>query len=253
MLARALIVLLVVLNLGVAAWWLARDEPAIAAVEAPSDVARLQLLREKARVAPASPPTAPASRATPPPGDTSAASIADVPAAPDSGAAAVADAATRCYALGPFSDADKVAAVRRQLQSRAARLHVREVASATRRGWRVWLPPQADRAAAQALVERIAAAGFADYFIIASGDEANSISLGRYGSEPTARRRQAALQAAGFTDVRAEALGDAPAAATWIDIAAAAPLGEADASALGAQRVLPIDCETVPSAPAATR
>jgi len=252
MLARALIVLLVVLNLGVAAWWLARDEPAIAAVEAPSDVARLQLLREKARVAPASPPSAPAPRATPPPADASAASVADVPAAPDSGAADVA-AATRCYALGPFPDADKVAAARRQLQSRASRVHVREVASATRRGWRVWLPPQADRAAAQALVERIAAAGFADYFIVASGDEANSISLGRYGSEPTARRRQAALQAAGFTDVRAEALGDAPAAATWIDIAGTAPMGEADASALGAQQVLPIDCETVPSAPAATR
>lgn len=253
MLARALIVLLVVLNLGVAAWWLARDEPAIVAVEAPAEVARLQLLSEKARVAPASPPAAPAPRATPPPADASATSIADVPAAPDSGAADVAAAATRCYALGPFSDADKVNAARRQLQSRAARLHVREVASATRRGWRVWLPPQADRAAAQALVERIAAAGFADYFIVASGDEANSISLGRYGSEPTARRRQAALQAAGFTDVRAEALGEGPVAATWIDIAGTAPLGEADASALGARQVLPIDCDTVPSAPAATR
>ena len=255
MLARALIVLLVVLNLGVAAWWMARDEPAhaVTAVDPLAGVARLQLLREEAHAASA-PSSAAASRATPPPAEASAAAIADAPAAADPDAAAATDAATHCYALGPFSDADKIAAARRQLQSRASRLRVREVPSDKRRGWRVWLPPQADRAAAQALVERIAAAGFADYFILASGDEANSISLGRYGSEPTARRRQAALQAAGFSDVRAEALGDGPPAVTWIDIAGAAPLGEADGLAVGAQQVVPIDCDTVPSAsPVATR
>lgn len=253
MLARALIVLLVVLNLGVAAWWMARDEPvpAVATVDPPAGVARLQLLREEAGVARVPPSSFAATRATPPPADASAASASGAPSAVDPGVAAAA--VIHCYALGPFPDAATVATARRQLQSRATRLHVREVASDRRRGWRVWLPAQADRATAQALVERIAAAGFADYFIVASGEEANSISLGRYGSEPTARRRQAALQAAGFDDVRAEALGDAPAAATWIDIAGAAPLDEADASAFGAQQVLPIDCDAVPSAPAATR
>lgn len=254
MLARALIVLLVVLNLGVAAWWMARDDfaPAVAEVEPPAGVARLQLLRERTRTAaaPTSDMPAPAPAVEP---------VAPAPEAPAHGMPATAppaaatdvDVATHCYALGPFSDAGKVAAAQRQLQPRMARLHVREVVSAKRRDWRVWLPQQADRAAAQALVERISAAGFSDYYIVASGDEANSISLGRYGSEESARRRQAALQAAGFPDVRADALGDAPASATWIDVASSAPLAAADGKALGAQRVEPIDCDTVPAAPVA--
>lgn len=258
MLARALIVLLVVLNLGVAAWWMARDEtaPAAVAVEPPAGVARLQLLRERTPAAAASRPSVVPAPDAPAPTAQPAAPTAEAPAhgmpatAPPAAATDV-DVATHCYALGPFSDAGKVAAAQRQLQPRMARLHVREVVSAKRRDWRVWLPQQADRAAAQALVERISAAGFSDYYIVASGDEANSISLGRYGSEESARRRQAALQAAGFPDVRADALGDAPASATWIDVASSAPLAEADGKALGAQRVQPIDCDTVPAAPVA--
>lgn len=252
MFARALIILLVVLNLGVAAWWLARDAsvPAVAAVEPVPGVARLQLLRESTHNAPAT--ATAASRATSPPVAPSIALTAtEAPAAAAPVATAPVDAAPHCYALGPFADADSLAAARRQLQPRAARLTVRETPADKRRGWRVWLPPQADRAAAQALVERIATAGFTDYLIVASGDEANSISLGRYGSEPSARRHEAALKAAGFTDVRAEALGGDPAMATWIDIAATAPLGEAEGRALGAQQVRPIECDTVPSAPAA--
>ncbi|MDN5782202.1 MAG: SPOR domain-containing protein [Luteimonas sp.] len=260
MLARALIVLLVVLNLGVTAWWMARDEvaPAAVAVESPTGVARLQLLREgegaRAAVAPRPSTARPPQAQAPPPAAEAAAPAGDAAAAAVPSVANAVDSATHCYALGPFADADKVAAARRQLQPRAARLHVREVASAKRRDWRVWLPPQADRAAAQALVGRITAAGFSDYYIVASGDEANSISLGLYGSEESARRRQAALQAAGFADVRADPLGDAPPSATWIDVAGTAPLAAADGKALGAQQVQPIDCDTVPAAPsAATR
>lgn len=259
MLARSLIVLLVVLNLGVAAWWMARDEaaPAAPAAEPPAGVARLQLLGEVAPVedvvtqpavastAVTSAPSAPGQQAA---GDADqAASTASPATAPPA-----AQEPLQCYAIGPFSDAGKLAAARRQLQSRVARLGIRETtpASAARREWRVWLPPQADRAAAQAMVDRITAAGFSDYYIVSSGGEANSIALGLYGSEEPARRRQAALQAAGFDQVRAEPIGDAPAVATWIDVASATPLAAADATALGAERVEPLDCATLPAAPA---
>ncbi len=255
MLARSLIVLLVVLNLGVAIWWLARDDAPPVPVEAelPAGAARLQLLREATVDAAATP--SPAAAASP----SVAAAPADPPPAalPGDGAAAAAPveqapaASLQCYALGPFPDADKLAAARRQLQPRVARLHVREVPSTVRRDWRVWLPPQADHAAAQALVARITAAGFSDYYIVATGEEANSIALGLYGSEASARRHQDALHAAGFTGVRAEALGDAPPSAVWIDVASSAPLAAADGQALGAAEVEPVDCSTVPATPAA--
>src|SRR3546814_8173353 len=83
-------------------------------------------------------------------------------------------------------------------------------------------------AAAQAVVDRITAAGFSDYYIVAAGEEANSVALGLYGSEEPARRHQAALHAAGFTEVRADAMGDAPPPVTWIDVASATPLAAAD-------------------------
>ena len=257
MLARSLIVLLVVLNLGVAAWWMARDEvaPAVGSVEPSAGVARLQLLREVAQGEGVSPLAGPATGST---------AIAREPSAPEEPAAAsaprvdpsvapaAAQAPLQCYAIGPFSDVGKLAAARRQLQSSVARMHTREVApaNAARREWRVWLPPQADRAAAQAMVERITAAGFSDYYIVASGEEANSIALGLYGSEETAHRRRAALHAAGFTEARADALGDAPPPVSWIDVASATPLAAADGSALGAERVEPLDCATLPAASA---
>ena len=48
MIIRAIIVLLVVLNLGVAAWWLLHDAPPQAVVAQPTGVPRLQLLDETA-------------------------------------------------------------------------------------------------------------------------------------------------------------------------------------------------------------
>ena len=88
---RALIVLLAVLNLGVAAWWLFRPDAApVAAETAPSGIARLQLLSER--------PTKP-SQATPPaPEDTSATARTEPPIVPE-----------RCFRFGPFADADALA------------------------------------------------------------------------------------------------------------------------------------------------
>lgn len=262
MLARALIVLLVVLNLGVAAWWMARDEavPVVTAAEPPAGAARLQLLREVVQDEGAeSPPTVAATASAtggdglpePEPQAAASPSEADPPVA-SAATPAAAQTPLQCYAIGPFSDEDKLAAARGQLQARVARLGTREVApaNAARREWRVWLPQRADRAAAQAMVDRITAAGFSDYYIVASGEEANSIALGLYGSEESARRHLATLHAAGFTEVRADALGDAPQPVTWIDVASTTPLAAADGSALGAERVEPLDCATLPAAPA---
>ena len=54
MLVRALVVLLLVLNVGVAAWWTLRTPPAPpSAVETPLGVAKLRLVREVRAPAPA--------------------------------------------------------------------------------------------------------------------------------------------------------------------------------------------------------
>lgn len=238
MLTRALIVLLVVLNLGVALWWITRVDAAdgAARVELPGGIARLQLASE-------------APRAT-------AATVAVESAQPDAdevgpdgrgaddrtGDAATAESVARCYALGPFETAAAVAAAEGAVAGRVRGMRMRQ-APAANAAWRVVMPALADRAAAMAMAERLRQAGFNDLFVVAGGAEANSIALGRFGGEAGARSHGEALRQAGF-DVRAEPVGGA--SRHWLDVAVAA---DVDVTALrrtaAATRADAVDCGTL--------
>lgn len=175
MLQRAAIVLLVVLNLGTAAWWwLHASPPGDAPIETPAGAARLHLVSEgppAARTVAAdsvalhAPPAAPSETApTAAPTAAQTAPTAAITAAQPS----PANGATLCDGAGAAS------------------------------GWRVWLPRLPTAEAAQATAARIAEAGFSDYLVVQDGADANTIALGRYGSEEAAQRRTAALRASGF-------------------------------------------------------
>jgi len=243
MLARALVVLLLMLNLGVALWWALRPAPAAETAYRPAEgIARLQLLREAparasapARTPPLV-PSGPPAEATATPAPTPAPATADADDAP-----AAASVESRCFSFGPYADAAVLATARTRLSSLGAlRANARETISAAR-GWRVFLPAQPDRAAAEAMADRIRAAGFDDYLIVPAGDEANSIALGRYGSERGARQREAALRAAGF-EAQAQPIGDA-ATQHWLDVATGRTFDAAAARrATGAAQANPLDC-----------
>lgn len=206
MLVRALIVLLSVLNLGVAGWWIAHDPPpAKAPPQVPPGVARLQLVREVARE-PVPPTQAAAS---------TAADAAAAPAATD----ITSSSAQLCFSFGPFAAKDAASAAAK-LRPQVQRLSEREQAApSAARGWRVYLPPLPSLEQAQTIAQRIGAAGFSDFLIVREGAEANSIALGRYGSEEAAKKRADALIAAGFA-AQAEALGepDKAASTVWLDV-----------------------------------
>lgn len=230
---RALLVLLAVLNLGVAAWWLFHDAAATPVqAEPPSGIARLALASEHPDLLPPPTPVAPAAE-TPP---------ADAPA-PASSPPATPPVADTCLRLGPFADADAAGKAQDALRAAAKRIAVREQqAQAGRdRGWRVYLPPAADRATADATADRLRAAGFKDLLVVGNGAEANGIALGRFSSEDRARQHAEALRAAGF-EAKAEALGETK-ATYWLELAVA---GDADAAALrrraGAAQARPVDC-----------
>lgn len=248
MFARALVVLLLMLNLGIAAWWALRPAPASpAAYRPPESAVRLQLLHEvpaSARPQAVAKPAAPAALQ---PASVANGQPTTTPTAP----AAPAEQA-RCFSFGPFADAAALDTARTRLSSLGAtRANAREVTTAAR-GWRVFLPAQADRAAAEAMADRIRAAGFDDYLIVPAGDEANSIALGRYGSERGARQREAALRTAGF-EARAQPIGDA-ATQRWLDIAAA-PAFDATAArrATGAAQANTIECAALDGSARPTR
>ncbi|MCA0395457.1 MAG: hypothetical protein LCH70_15310 [Proteobacteria bacterium] len=221
MLARALIVLLLILNLGVALWWTTRhDAPAVAEVALPPGSERLQLLREAPTTAPvaATPePPAPSGEAgaLPAPGD------AATPAtAPETVAAAVPAPVVEatCRAFGPFVDVAARDRARALLQPASRRLALRETRTAAARGWRVFLSGLADRDAANAMATRLTAAGFRDHYVLpAPAAGAVEIALGRFGGEAAAVRHQAALRTAGF-EARAEPIGEADGTRYWIDV-----------------------------------
>ena len=207
MLTRALILLLLVMNVGVATWWWLRpaDDAPVPVTLAPG-VPRLQLVVE-ARVA-----------------------------APRTQSAAVASGPA-CFEFGPFDDDDSFGHAQSVLQPMATRMAVRRDPDGTR-GWRVWMPPQSDREAAQAMAARIVAAGLKDYYVVPGGAEANSIALGRYGNAEAAQRRQAMLRAAGFESL-AEPVGTGP---RWLRIStrAGSPAQSLGADIATQQR--PLDC-----------
>jgi len=212
MLLRALIVLLVVVNLGVAAWWATRAPPPVPAADIqPAGMPRLQLLREAPR---------PARRATSP---------AVVPAV-----------STQCFRFGPFATPAALRRAHARVLSQVLRADAREEASGIASGWRVYMAPLPSRAAAQAIVDRLTAAGIEDLMLVAEGGEANAIALGRYSSEAGARRRQAALASAGFTaqvgPLGVDTVG-------WLHVDAGAGFDPARvARDIGAPSHAPVDC-----------
>lgn len=230
MLVRALIVLLSLLNLGVVAWWLAHDPlPAKAPLSVPPGVARLQLVQESA------PPPAPSMQ------EPTAADAVATPAAADITAAP----AQQCFSFGPFASKEMRATAAAKLRPQVQKLSARERAepSVTARGWRVYLPPLPSLEQAQTIAQRIGAAGFSDFLVVREGAEANSIALGRYGSEDAAKKRADALAAAGFA-AQAEAVGEAKAASTvWLDVVADAAFDPRRAqAAIAAAQYRKADC-----------
>lgn len=194
MLLRALLVMLLVLNAGVAAWWLLRAPMRAAGpVAQPAGVPLLEL---------ASAAPAPAARSTP---------ASDL----------------RCYRYGPFGNPDAFEAARRAIAG-----EVRWTATARQplgppRAWRVVMP-QPSRAQALAMADRIRGAGFSDLLVLPEGGaDSNAIALGRYRSEASARERARALAEAGF-DTRAEPVGVRE--TLWLDVAADAAFAPASAT-----------------------
>ncbi|WP_305805943.1 SPOR domain-containing protein [Stenotrophomonas sp. YIM B06876] len=247
MLTRALIVVLAVLNVGVALWWMSRNEAPPPRPHSEAGVAGLQLLP--------SPPDAgtggsAAAIARTAPEEAAQAWVAAAPeGSPPPKHAADPVAAPRptpepeqCLSLGPFAERASAQTALAQAGSAMVRPRLREVAGSKAGSYRVWIAPAGSREAAQAMAKRIVDAGFSDYYIIAQGDEANAVALGQYRNREGAERRLASLVAAGFPASLAPGADDAP-ASWWIDTAI--PATSSPAAVLqrsGAARQQSLDC-----------
>lgn len=194
MILRGLVVLLVCLNLGVGAWWLAQDEPR-PAPPPPIDagVGSLVLLGEAEAL---------------PSADQQELGAVPVPMPATPG----------CLTIGPFATPAELRAAMAALTPGVARIQFREVAATQLRGYRVYLPASGSREAALAAARQLAARGVRDYYVVTAGDQENTVSLGLFRDLANAEKRRDELSAQGFAAVLEPRTEDA--AQWWIDLAA---------------------------------
>ncbi len=283
MLVRALLVVLTILNLGVALWWATQPQipPAAPMPALPAGVATLQLVQAPAAAAQvaATVPAAPAAAATiadrtaaatavapipaTPAADAPAATVVPATAAPSTVAAseaappkapsdapvAASDAAAApvCLSLGPYPDraAAEAAVAALGAATPRPRPRLREVGDGDATSFRVLLPTIGGEDGVKAAIDRIVAAGIRDYYPIREGDAGNAIALGQYRSREGAERRKAELAKAGF-NVDLIPSGGSGQSRWWLDLRTdSAAQATALRRQLGAQRQRALDCATL--------
>ncbi|SEW16248.1 SPOR domain-containing protein [Luteibacter sp. 329MFSha] len=239
MLLRLLFVLLIALNIAVAAWLLLGDSGTPAIDPNDGGVPKLKLLAELPEPAATTPAPATSARTVAPAAPEKSTSVA-LPAMPAKAAsespvvppaiapkpaatAAAPNAPTsprrsyRCLAIGPFANQVDLRAARGAIASRTARSRQRQEQTSESRGWRVFLPAQATREQALAQARRLEAKGIKDYFVVtAQGELQNSVALGLFHDPANARKRRDEVVAAGFPARMSERTETTP--VWWLDV-----------------------------------
>jgi hypothetical protein len=202
MFLRLLFTLLVALNIAVGAWLLWGQDDVHGRSATDPGVPELQLLSEQpvttaAPVVPAVPSAAAAMPPVPPAGNS-----------------------YRCIAVGPFANPQDLRNARVALAAPDTRMRSRQEQTTQARGWWVYLPATTNRAQALEQARRLAAGGIKDYFVVSSGDQPNTVSLGLFKDPANARKRRDEIVAAGFPAQMSERTETVP--EYWLDLAAPA-------------------------------
>ncbi|MEO6800357.1 MAG: SPOR domain-containing protein [Rhodanobacter sp.] len=124
-----------------------------------------------------------------------------------------------CITLGPFDTPQDLRNARQALASSAARTRSRQEQASQSTGWWVYLPAAGNRAQALEQARQLGAHDIKDYFVVGSGDQANTISLGLFKDPANARKRLSEIVAAGFAARMGERSESVP--EYWLDLAIA--------------------------------
>lgn len=221
MFVRLLFVLLIALNIAVGAWLLLGQDDARGRSSTDPGVPTLHLLSER----PATPDAAPSAART--------AGLASAESASNPSSASAATAAApalpsrnpsrpqtfTCISIGPFATPQDMRNARASLGAQAARMRSRQEQTTQSRGWWVYLPASASREQALEQARRLTAAHIDDYFVVGSGGQPNTISLGLFKDPANARKRRDEVVAAGFSAQMTERTETVP--EYWLDLAVA--------------------------------
>jgi hypothetical protein len=196
MFPRAVVLLLVVMNLGQFAWWTlhATGHPAQVATTQ-TGVPPLVLLSESENAH-------------------QPASSDELDAAPDP-----TSATPRCQSIGPLATPADLRKAMNTLSPLVGRIQYRQARGSALHGYRVFVPALASRDAALEAGRQLAAKSISDYYVVTSGAQENTISLGLFRDLVNAEKRRDEVRALGFDAELEPRLDDAQ--QYWIDVAIA--------------------------------
>ena len=197
MFLRLLFVLLSALNIAVGAWLLLGQPYARGGSPGDPGVAELRLLSELPESAPLSPPVA----------------------MPEPAIGAAPRTSSSCLALGPFATPQDLRNARQALATQATRMRSRQEQSSQTRGWWVYLPAAGSRTQALQQARQLDQHHISDYFVVSSGDQPNTISLGLFKDPDNARKRRDEVVAAGFEPRMTQRSESVP--EYWLDLVVA--------------------------------
>lgn len=120
------------------------------------------------------------------------------------------EAPVRCATVGPFEQREIAEVGQERLRDLGIEALVREAAGQIRAGYWVYLPPFPSRNAARDTQDELRARGVQDLFIVTASDQRNAISLGLFTTAERADQRAAEIGRLGFTPRVAERFRDAP-------------------------------------------
>jgi len=221
MFLRLLFVLLIALNIAVGAWLLLGQDDAHGRSAADPGVPELHLLSERPPTPSSAPEPASPMSVAPAASVATAATAAASTRAPSAAPVVPPPAPSRpntytCMALGPFATQTDMRNARASLTNQAARMRSRQEQTTQTTGWWVYLPGGGSRDKALELGRRLAAANVGDYFVVSSGDQPNTVSLGLFKDPANARRRREQVVAAGFPAQMTERTETVP--EYWLDV-----------------------------------
>ena len=122
-----------------------------------------------------------------------------------------------CISVGPFPTQADMRGALNKLTPQVERIQYREARATQSRGYWVFLPALDSREQALAVARQLSGKGVRDYYVVTAGDQQNTISLGLFRDQANAERRRRELNELGFNSQMIQRTEDLP--VYWIDFA----------------------------------
>jgi hypothetical protein len=236
---RALLLALILVNLGVFAWvhWYVlpgHSEPAPSAAPGGQPLQLMSELTPTQKKAVASANAAPSGVQAPAASTKTSFGVTTLPAGSSFASSVIAapPAATGpaqvCASYGPFPSADAASQALARLKTAGLTASQRELPGKAKRGYWVFLPPFRSRPEADAAAAMLKKRGVADIYVVPDEANRNAVSLGVFNQREFAVQREHDIKKLGFRAQMAERFRDEP--RYWLDakgVESALPAAEA--------------------------